>query len=318
MGTCFPTTFCSSSLTSLVVDIPGSGDDESELGTTQHPPKRLCSGVLEDPPGYVDAITAQEPVFGIRSSSQEPFTLQDPFTSPSPRRFGQDGIDEENYIPLPNSQDSDTPLSQKKEEEPEVPWSPPPPPETPLSEDQTKILNMVLSGKNTFFTGPAGSGKSLLISHIKYAFDYPPIPDHVDKTGDNWEIWCKNNRTRYAVTAPTGIAAVLIGGSTIHSWSGVGLGQNGLNSYLNSFRPPAPGRKAVHKVKPWLMTDVLILDEVSMLNPDLFELLNIIGKRVRSRSDRPFGGIRVICSGDFFQLPPVEQDSSRKCAQCGT
>lgn len=262
-------------------------------------------------PAYFDDITAQEPVFRIRSNSLEASTYS------SPNSLGQGGIGGENYIPLSSSQDSDTPPPQIIDE-PEAPWSPPPPPETELSDEQREVLEMVLSRKNTFFTGPAGSGKSLLVSHIKYAFDYPPIPDHLDKKGDKWKVWCKENRTRYAVTAPTGIAAVLIGGSTIHSWSGVGLGQNGLNYYLGSFRPPVLGRKMTPKVKPWLVTDALILDEVSMLNPDLLELLNAIGKRVRSRSDKPFGGIQVICSGDFFQLPPVENDSLRKCAQCGT
>ncbi|RPB25600.1 hypothetical protein L211DRAFT_806153, partial [Terfezia boudieri ATCC MYA-4762] len=55
-----------------------------------------------------------------------------------------------------------------------------------------------------------------------------------------------------------------------------------------------------------------------MLSPDLLELLNAIGKHVRKEPYKPFGGIQVVCSGDFFQLPPVEPENSRKCATCGT
>lgn len=200
--------------------------------------------------------------------------------------------------------------------EPET-WSPPPPPEQALSVEQDRIFQRILAGKNTFFTGPAGSGKSLIVAHLKHAFDYPPTPENFDKTGDKRESWCLGRRRRYAVTAPTGIAAVLIGGSTIHSWSGVGLGKSGITYYLSAFRPPPDGGKADQRVKPWLSTDVLILDEVSMLNPDLLELLNAIGKHVRKEPYKPFGGIQVICSGDFFQLPPVEPENMRKCAACG-
>lgn len=220
----------------------------------------------------------------------------------------------QDFIPLSTPQNPDSSMQSVPEPEP---WSPPPPPAVPLSEEQNRIVQQILAGGNAFFTGPAGSGKSLIVAHLKHAFDYPSTPENFDQTGDNWRIWCEEHRTRYAVTAPTGIAAVLIGGSTIHSWSGVGLGRNGLTSYLSSFRPPGPGNKASYRVKPWLVTDVLILDEVSMLGPDLLELLNAIGKNVRGVPGKPFGGIQVVCSGDFFQLPPVEPDSSRKCAMCG-
>ncbi|KAF8461267.1 hypothetical protein BDZ91DRAFT_663553, partial [Kalaharituber pfeilii] len=90
----------------------------------------------------------------------------------------------------------------------------------------------------------------------------------------------------------------------------------GSNYYQAKFRPHSEWKKKPW-IKQWLQTDVLILDEVSMLNPDLLELLNLIGKTVNCEPYKAFGGMQVVCSGDFFQLPPVEPDKSRKCAKCG-
>lgn len=99
-----------------------------------------------------------------------------------------------------------------------------------LNSEQQRILDAVRSGANVFFTGPAGSGKSEVVRHIREYMDY------------------KN--TRYAVTAPTGVAAVLIGGRTIHSWSG-----------LESRSPIQYSQLIVQAPE----TDVLIIDEISMV-----------------------------------------------------
>lgn len=116
-------------------------------------------------------------------------------------------------------------------------------PDTALSVEQDRVLKLVLDGKNVFFTGPAGSGKTLLLRHIKH---------HLKAKGKG-----------FAVTAPTGVAAELINGVTINSWSGVGKGDKGILEYLGDAR----GRQTISQtaVASWRSVEVLIVDEVSMV-----------------------------------------------------
>lgn len=117
------------------------------------------------------------------------------------------------------------------------------PPSIDLSPEQERVLNLVLEGKNVFFTGPAGSGKTLVLQHIRY---------RLNALGKG-----------FAVTAPTGVAAELIKGVTINSWSGVGKGDKGVLEYLGRAR----GRQAISltAVVSWRNVEVLIVDEVSMV-----------------------------------------------------
>ena len=203
---------------------------------------------------------------------------------------------------------------------PKEPWSPPPPPDITLSPEQDSIVRHILSGNNTFFTGPAGCGKSLIIKHLNHALHYPPIPAHYAR--EQWEEYYKGFENHCAVTAPTGVAALLIKGRTVHSWAGIGVCDKGIGAYKRIFWPgPLYSHKRdkmrERRLKPWKETKVLVLDEVSMVQPDLFETLNEIGKVVRRDRERAFGGLKVVLSGDFFQLPPVEIDQSRRCYRCG-
>ena len=149
-----------------------------------------------------------------------------------------------------------------------------------LTPSQRRIAQDVLvSRKNIFLTGPAGTGKSFLFRYIKQQLQQI-FPGGV------------------AVTAPTGVAAVNVGGQTIHSWAGVGLGRG-------------PGHKIVAKVMKsakasarWRSAKVLLIDEISMLDNELFEKLSLVGAAVRG-SPIPFGGLQLVLCGDFFQLPPV-------------
>lgn len=101
-----------------------------------------------------------------------------------------------------------------------------------------------------------------------------------------------------AITASTGIAACNIGGVTIHSFGGIGLGTESAEDLAKKIRK---NKKAMAR---WLRTKVLIIDEISMVDGDLFDKLARIGSLLR-KSVEPFGGIQIIVTGDFFQLPPV-------------
>ncbi|CAI6092260.1 unnamed protein product [Clonostachys chloroleuca] len=159
-----------------------------------------------------------------------------------------------------------------------------------LSKEQERILDLVVNkGKSLFFTGPAGTGKSVLMRAIikelkaKYARD----PERV------------------AVTAPTGLAACNIGGITLHSFSGIGLGKEDAATLTKKIRrnPKAKNR--------WLKAKCLIIDEISMVDAELFDKLSQIGRVIRNNG-RPWGGIQLIITGDFFQLPPVPDGDSKR------
>ena len=161
-----------------------------------------------------------------------------------------------------------------------------------LSKEQQFAFHKYLQGHNIFITGPGGSGKSALIKLIhKHAY---------------------NHFRTIQVTALTGCASVLLNckAKTLHSWAGIGLG-NGTTEQLVTKIKKNKFAKAL-----WKQTDILVVDEVSMLSLKLFDTLNAIGKTIRGKP-QPFGGIQIIFSGDFFQLPPVgdkdEPDTQRFC-----
>lgn len=156
-----------------------------------------------------------------------------------------------------------------------------------LSSEQRHVLDLVVEqGQSVFFTGPAGTGKSVLMRAIIS------------------ELKAKHAREseRVAVTASTGLAACNIGGVTLHSFSGIGLGKEEANVLVKKVRrnPKAKNR--------WLKCKVLIIDEISMVDGDLFDKLSQIGRTIRN-DGRPWGGIQLVITGDFFQLPPVPDDS---------
>ena len=153
-----------------------------------------------------------------------------------------------------------------------------------LNADQAAAFAHVQSGKNIFLTGPAGAGKSFLIRHIVE--------------------WGASTGKKIAVTALTGCAALLLGNAkTIHSWAGVGLAKEPAEVLIaNILKHPKNKRK-------WKTTDILIVDEISMMTPDFLEKLDRIGKHVRA-SLKPWGGLQLVLCGDFFQLPPVSRGSS--------
>ena len=111
-----------------------------------------------------------------------------------------------------------------------------------------------------------------------------------------------NKLPRIQLCALTGCAALLLGhqAKTLHSWAGIGLGKGTAGELYMKIRK---NRKAMRN---WLMTDLLVIDEVSMLTAELLDKLNDLGKKIRGNRN-PFGGMQVLLVGDFFQLPPVNR-----------
>eukprot|EP00038_Savillea_parva_P029528 m.71700 g.71700 ORF g.71700 m.71700 type:complete len:575 (-) comp8731_c0_seq2:571-2295(-) len=151
-----------------------------------------------------------------------------------------------------------------------------------LTQRQCAIADRVLAGQNAFITGAAGTGKSFLFRYIRTQLE--------QRLGG-----------AVAVTAPTGVAAINVGGVTIHSWAGVGLARGTVEDVCAKVMGNAKACAS------WRRTKVLMIDEISMLGGRLLTMLAKIGATVRGQSV-PFGGIQVITCGDFFQLPPVGLD----------
>ena len=149
-----------------------------------------------------------------------------------------------------------------------------------LTIEQEYALQQFEEGKNMLLTGPGGTGKSCLIRKMV-------------------EI-SESRKQNTQVCAMTGCAALLVGcgATTLHSWSGIKMARGHTCEIITNIRN---NKKTTAK---WRSIKTLILDEVSMLSKRLFELLDAIGKDVRG-SPLPFGGIQLIFTGDFYQLPPI-------------
>ena len=143
---------------------------------------------------------------------------------------------------------------------------------------QSSALDILKTGQNVFLTGSAGSGKTYTLNQY---IDY-----------------LRARRVPVAVTASTGIAATHMNGTTIHSWSGIGIKDELTDRDLSNL-----SRKQflADRLKD---TAVLIIDEISMLHAKQINLVSQVLKHVR-KNDAAFGGIQVVVAGDFFQLPPI-------------
>jgi len=143
---------------------------------------------------------------------------------------------------------------------------------------QSSALDILKTGQNVFLTGSAGSGKTYTLNQY---IDY-----------------LRARRVPVAVTASTGIAATHMNGTTIHSWSGIGIKDELTDRDLTTL-----SRKQflADRLKD---TAVLIIDEISMLHAKQINLVSQVLKHVR-KNDKAFGGIQVVVAGDFFQLPPI-------------
>lgn len=161
-----------------------------------------------------------------------------------------------------------------------------------LNSDQKAASDYILEGGNAFLTGPAGVGKSYLLNFVIQGLRDKHHEHRVDAADP-----------AVVVAASTGIAATHINGVTIHSWSGVRLGVGGARVLVPRVLQNAAA------CQRWRNAQVLVLDEVSMIDGVFFEALDAIGREVRGCRSKPFGGIQIILTGDFFQLPPVSLSS---------
>ncbi|XP_053449181.1 ATP-dependent DNA helicase PIF1 isoform X2 [Nycticebus coucang] len=152
-----------------------------------------------------------------------------------------------------------------------------PPTKPQLSEEQAAVLRVILKGQSVFFTGSAG--KSYLLKRILGSL--PP--------------------TGTVATASTGVAACHIGGTTLHAFAGIGSGQAPLAQCVALAQRPGVRQG-------WLNCQRLVIDEISMVEADLFDKLEAVARAVRQQN-KPFGGIQLIICGDFLQLPPVTKGS---------
>ncbi|KAK6822549.1 hypothetical protein PG987_014094 [Apiospora arundinis] len=158
-----------------------------------------------------------------------------------------------------------------------------------LSSEQRHVIDLVIGqNQSVFFTGPAGTGKSVLMRAI------------IEELKKKWV----RDPERVSVTASTGLAACNIGGQTLHSFAGIGLGKEDVPTLVKKIRR---NQKAKNR---WLRTKTLIIDEVSMVDGDLFDKLAQIARTIRNNG-RPWGGIQLVITGDFFQLPPVPDKAKR-------
>lgn len=141
-----------------------------------------------------------------------------------------------------------------------------------MNEDQKKAFEVLMSGKNVFLTGDAGTGKTYLINKF------------IEEM--------KKQKKNLVITAPTGIAALNIGGVTIHSAFGIPVGKDLTKVFIS---PNDVIQTA----------DIIIIDEISMCRMDLFDVIGAIIKAVDKK-------IQVVVIGDFYQLPPVLNEKDKK------
>jgi len=150
-----------------------------------------------------------------------------------------------------------------------------------LTKKQDDAYKIMASGKSIFITGPAGVGKSAVIKMFT-------------------KVMAKTRNI--AICSTTGTSALLIGGVTLHSYTGIGLGKGSVEAITSLIF------KRSYLKKRWCELETLVVDEISMLSPQLFDKLEEIARIVR-HDERPFGGIQLILTGDFLQLPCIDSNT---------
>ena len=152
-----------------------------------------------------------------------------------------------------------------------------------LDPSQVRAIEALDSGRNVFLTGSAGCGKTFTVKE-----------------------WMAHTDRRTVLTATTGVAALLLGGMTLHKFSGIQIEARPehLGIVMERWEAKRQNRWGAQSWDLVAGIDTLVVDEVSMLRSDQLSLVDLVMRRIRGR-DEPFGGCQVVLTGDFFQLPPV-------------
>ncbi|GAA0150630.1 hypothetical protein LIER_09529 [Lithospermum erythrorhizon] len=156
------------------------------------------------------------------------------------------------------------------------------------TDEQKVILDAVSDGQSVFITGSAGTGKTLLMNNVV---------KRLKKIHPKGTVF---------VTASTGTAACGLNGQTVHSFAGVGIGLGNDESREMLLERVMANARACYR---WSRVESLVIDEISMISHELFECLEYIARKVKSggslSEEKIWGGIQLVVSGDFFQLPPI-------------
>jgi ATP-dependent exoDNAse (exonuclease V) alpha subunit len=152
--------------------------------------------------------------------------------------------------------------------------------ELTLSAEQAAVFDAIETTRgNIFVTGRAGTGKSTLLNHLSW-----------------------NTSKQVVICAPTGVAALNVGGQTIHSLFRLPIGVIGSNAIEQN----AELRKLLNTI------DTVVIDEVSMVNADLLDAIDRSLRQARQRPNEPFGGVQLVLFGDPYQLAPVPGDADER------
>jgi len=154
------------------------------------------------------------------------------------------------------------------------------PPEIPLSREQAEVFAAIEGTKqNVFVTGRAGTGKSTLLNHLSW-----------------------NTSKQIVIAAPTGVAALNVGGQTLHSLFRLPIGVIADHAIDQNDQL----RKLLNTI------DTVVIDEVSMVNADLMDAIDRSLRQARQRPHDTFGGVQIVLFGDPYQLAPVPGDPEER------
>jgi len=146
-----------------------------------------------------------------------------------------------------------------------------------FSIEQRQAYDAVLAGRSVLISGPAGTGKSTILNALSSKFG-----------------------RGLSVTASTGIAALNVGGATLHTFAGLGIAEEAPEFLVAKVRK---NRGAVRRIRSCV---ILVIEEISMISAELFDKVSFVFSKIRN-DRRPFGGVQVVLFGDFLQLPPVNK-----------